>query len=101
MFLCPYVTFLFLNSSCSDGSLADFGLTLEAGPFCRRKTIDLTNMTKLVELHSLSAVKNGSSMLSAYLDTSAALSAVSGSGDFDQRGFNARPPEQLLLDQFV
>jgi hypothetical protein len=34
-------------------SLADFGLTLEAGPFCRRKSIDLTNITKLVELHSL------------------------------------------------
>jgi hypothetical protein len=30
-----------------------FGLTLEAGPFCRRKRIDLTNTTKFDALHSL------------------------------------------------
>jgi hypothetical protein len=37
-------------------------------------------------------------MLSAYLDTSAACWPFSGSRDFDRRGFNARPPEQLLRE---
>ena len=37
-------------------------------------------------------------MHSAYLDASAALLAVSGSRDFYRRGFNARPPEQLLRE---